>query len=118
GLEVALCLALLALSSPTATAIDRIQIARLCARVENDWVGARTGLLDQLASLYGQADAALRIDFRTLRIDPVPLRLGGWRVVVLASGERHSHAGSLYNQRRAECARAAELLGVDSLRDA
>jgi galactokinase len=117
ALEVALCLALLALGN-SSVKIDRIEIARLCARVENDWVGARTGLLDQLASLYGQADTALRIDFRALSIDPVPLRLGGWRIVVLDSGERHTHASSLYNQRRAECARACELLGVESLREA
>jgi galactokinase len=98
--------------------LPRIEIARLCARVENDWVGAHTGLLDQLASLYGQPDAALRIDFRTLQVEPVPLLLGGWRLVVLDSGERHKHASSGYNQRRAECARACQLLGVPSLRDA
>jgi galactokinase len=142
ALEVALCLALADLGSRAATAhrtatagddssddepargedraeqLPRVEIARLCARVENDWVGAHTGLLDQLASLYGQPHAALRIDFRTLRVEPVPLLLGNWRLVVLDSGERHLHASSGYNQRRAECARACELLGVPSLRDA
>jgi galactokinase len=117
ALEVALCLALLALSGQTEPP-DRIALARLCARVERDWVGARTGLLDQLASLYGEREHALLIDFATLAIEPVPLRLGEWRLVVLDSGERHSHASSGYNQRREECARAAELLGVGTLRDA
>jgi galactokinase len=98
--------------------LSRIDIARLCSRVENDWVGAHTGLLDQLASLYGEPDAAVYIDFRTLTVEPVPLVIGDWRLVVLDSGERHLHASSGYNQRRAECARACELLGVDSLRDA
>ena len=56
--------------------------AELCARVENDWVGAQTGMLDQLASLYGAVDTALCIDFKTLRIEQVPLRLDGWRFVV------------------------------------
>ncbi len=101
-----------------ATRLSRIDIARLCARVENDWVGAQTGLLDQLASLYGEPDAAVYIDFRTLTVEPVPLVLGDWQLVVLDSGQRHLHASSGYNQRRAECARACELLGVDSLRDA
>jgi galactokinase len=123
ALEVALVLALLDLGSEPASAsplerIDRTELAQLCARVERDWVGARTGLLDQLASLYGTSDTALCIDFRSLRVDPVPLRLGRWRLVVLDSGERHSHASSGYNQRREECARACELLGVPSLRDA
>jgi galactokinase len=119
ALEVALCLALLELSPrPDGEALDRIAIARLCARVENRWVGAQTGLLDQLASLYGQPHSALCIDFRTLAVEPVPLPLGDWQLVVLDSGERHAHASSGYNQRRAECARACELLGLPSLRDA
>jgi galactokinase len=118
ALEVALCLALLALREDPADVPDRIELARLCARVERDWVGAETGLLDQLASLCGQRDAALLIDFATLAIEPVPLRLEGWRLVVMDSGEPHAHARSGYNQRRAECRRACELLGVSSLREA
>jgi galactokinase len=86
--------------------------------VEGDWAGAQTGLLDQLASLCGARERALRIDFQTLAIDPVPLRLDGWRLVVLDSGERHVHASSSYNERRAECARACRLLDVESLREA
>jgi galactokinase len=117
ALEVALCLALLALLGRADA--DRVDLARLCSRAENDWVGARTGLLDQLASLYGEPDTALCIDFRALEIDPVPLRIeGGWRLVTLDSGERHANASSAYNERRAECARACELLGLDSLRQA
>ncbi len=85
--------------------------ARLCSRVENDWVGAHTGLLDQLASLCGAPDAAVLIDFLTLELEPVPLVLDGWSLAVLDSGERHAHASSGYNERRAECARACELLG-------
>lgn len=116
AMEVALCLALIGLcdSAP----LDRTEIARLCARVEHDWVGAQTGLLDQLACLYGAPDTALRIDFRSLSVAPVPLSLGEWRLVVLDSGERHSHASSGYNERRRECAQACRLLGIRSLRDA
>lgn len=123
ALEVALCLALMDLGSHKSASeqrqpLSRIEIARLCARVENDWVGAQTGMLDQLASLYGAVDTALCIDFKTLQIEQVPLRLDGWRFVLVNSGERHANASSGYNERRAECRRACELLGVDSLRDA
>jgi galactokinase len=122
ALEVALCLGLIGLaagpaSGPVPESCDRIALARLCARVEHDWVGAHTGLLDQLASLYGAPDTALCIDFRAITIEPVPLRLDGWRLFVLDSGERHVHASSGYNERREECARACELLGVSSLRE-
>jgi galactokinase len=138
ALEVALCLTLLALAGaplealggeraaaePRAGLIEsaagarRLEIARLCARVENAWVGAQTGLLDQLASLFGRRDAALLIDFQTLHIQAVPLTLGDWRLVVLDSGQRHEHSAGDYNQRRAECARACELLGIESLSQA
>jgi galactokinase len=117
AVEVALCLALKALAGACEPA-DPVALARLCSRIENDWVGARTGLLDQLASLLGVEGHALRIDFRTLEIRPVPLRLDGWRLVTVDSGERRSLAASGYNERRAETERARRLLGLDSLREA
>jgi galactokinase len=116
ALEVALALALTELAG--AEEADRLELAKLCSRIENDWVGARTGLLDQIASLFGEPDRAMRIDFRSLEVTPVALELGGHRLVTLDSGESHSHAGSGYNERRAECARACELLGISSLREA
>jgi galactokinase len=122
ALEVALCLALLAIADLAPP--DRLDLARLCSRVENKWVGAQTGLLDQIASLFGEPESALRIDFQSLEVTPVALELDGYRLVTLDSGERHANAGGDddtaggYNQRRAECVRAAELLGVESLRDA
>jgi galactokinase len=116
ALEVALCLALVALTG--AEPPDGRTLARVCSRAENKWVGAQTGLLDQLASLFGQRGAALRVDFRSLEIEPVPFELGEWQLVTLDSGERHANARSGYNERRAECARACEALGIPSLRDA
>ncbi|HZE06900.1 MAG TPA: galactokinase family protein, partial [Solirubrobacteraceae bacterium] len=102
ALEVALVLALLAVSG--APEPDRMDLARLCSRIENDWVGAQTGLLDQIASLFGEPDRALRIDFRSLEVTPVALSLGDFKLVTLDSGEEHKLAGSGYNERRAECA--------------
>ena len=81
-------------------------------------MGAETGLLDQLASLLGEEGSALRIDFKTLDIEPVPLELGGWQLVTADSGAAHSHAEGGYNERRAECRAAAEALGVEHLSDA
>jgi galactokinase len=116
ALEVALVLALLSVAGVPEP--DRIELAKLCSRIENDWVGARTGLLDQIASLCGERDRALLIDFQTLDVRRVILELGRFKLVTLDSGEEHTHAGSGYNERRAECARAASELGVSTLRDA
>jgi len=116
ALEVALCLALLGLAGEEGA--DRIALARLCSRVESDWVGAHTGLLDQLASLLGEAGHATRLDFRVLDARHVPLEPGRWRLVVVDSGQARDHAGSGYNERRRECGEAAERLGLTSLRDA
>jgi galactokinase len=119
ALTVALALALLELSGEGGAAeMDRIAVANLCSRVENRWAGANTGLLDQIASLFGAAETALCIDFRSLEVEPVPLDSRGWRFVIADSGERHAHASSGYNERRAECAEACTLLGLDSLRNA
>ena len=98
ALEVALCLALLAVADQEPP--ERLELARLCSRVENEWVGAQTGLLDQIASLFGQPESAMRIDFRSMEVTPVALELDGYRLVTLDSGERHANAGGGRLRRR------------------
>jgi galactokinase len=115
ALEVALCLALLALAD--ADVVPPWPLARICSRVENEWVGAQTGLLDQLASICGRERAAMLIDFHSGVIEPVALELGDWRLVTVDSGERHEHAASGYNERRRECAEACAALRIASLRE-
>jgi galactokinase len=116
ALELALCLALVALAG--AEPPELVELARLGQRIEHDWVGAQTGLLDQLASLSGATGQAVLIDFRTLEIEQLPLQLGEHRLVTLFSGEAHANAASGYNRRREECVEAAHRMGVESLRDA
>ncbi len=116
ALEVALTLAMCAVSGSEPP--ERMELAKLCSRIENDWVGAQTGLLDQIASLFGEESHALRIDFDALTVDPVILELGDFSLITLDSGERHSNAGSGYNERRSECRQACQRLGLSSLREA
>ncbi len=118
--SAALCVALaLALCEAAGAGAPKpLELARLCARVENDWAGAETGLLDQLASLLGEEGHAVRLDMRSFDARPVELALGGHTLAVLDSGASRDLAASGYNERREECRRAAEQLGVDSLRDA
>jgi galactokinase len=115
ALEAALALALISLGQVRLE--DPLDLARLCSRVEHDWVGAQTGLLDQLTVLCAREGHALALDLRALSLQHVPLQLGEWRLVTLDSGARHANATSGYNERRSECAHAAHLLGRESLRD-
>jgi galactokinase len=116
ALEMSLCLALVELAG--AEPPQTIALARLGQRIEHQWVGAQTGLLDQLASLSGSAGHAVLIDFRSLELEPLPLELGDHTLVTLSSGEPHANAASGYNRRREECIEAAHRMGVESLRDA
>jgi galactokinase len=117
--SAALCVALVLTLCAAAGAgpLAPAELARLCSRIENDYTGAETGLLDQLASILGEEGRAIRLDMRTLASEPVELDLGGHLLAVLDSGASRSLARSGYNERRKECRRAAELLGVESLRD-
>jgi galactokinase len=116
ALETALCIALLGLSRTPEP--ERRELARLCSRIEHKWAGAETGLLDQMASLFGREGHAMLLDCRVLSVEHVPLHLGGWRLCVADSKARHEHAGSGYNDRRRECEEACRALGIESLRDA
>jgi galactokinase len=95
------------------------QLARAGQRAENEVVGAPTGIMDQYASLLGAADGAVFLDCRTqeARIVPLRLREAGLELVLLDTGERHSHAAGGYAARRASCEKAARELGVPALRD-
>ncbi|OBI45635.1 galactokinase [Mycobacterium kyorinense] len=99
--------------------IDRMEQARLAQRAENDYVGVPTGLLDQLASLFGARSTALLIDFRELTVAPVAFDPGpcGVALLLIDSRARHTHAGGEYADRRASCERVAAQLHVASLRD-
>jgi galactokinase len=116
ALCTALALALLALAGRSEP--DRRELARLCSRVESEWVGAQTGLLDQLATLLGREGHALLLDCRDLSVQQVPLDLHGWSLAVSESGQPRELAASGYNERRRECQDACRLLGVRTLREA
>jgi galactokinase len=116
ALSVSLCLALCGVAG--AEPPGRLELARLCSRIERDWCGADTGLLDQLASLCGERGRALRIDMRGPELRTVPLSLEDHALATLDSGAPRSLAASGYNQRREECRAACRVLGIDSLRDA
>lgn len=95
--------------------LDDVELAKLAQRAEIEYAGVRCGILDQMASSLGRANQMLFLDTRTLERKLLPLPAG--ELIVLDSGIARTLATSGYNERRAECERAAAMLGVKALRD-
>jgi galactokinase len=103
SLELALCLAFLELAHHT---LDGTEMALLCQRAENEFVGAHCGIMDQFVAVHGRKNHALLLDCRSLtyRHQPIPPEI---RLVLCNTMVRHSVAGGEYNLRRHECETAA-----------
>ncbi len=98
-----------------------MQLALLCQRAENRYVGVNCGIMDQFASACGQRDRLLLLDCRSLEYRLLPLP-EGVDIIIADTTVRHSHVTGAYNQRRAACEEAVHLLrekmpGIRSLRD-
>jgi galactokinase len=91
-------------------------MAKAGQSVENDWLGLRTGIMDQMISASGIENRALMIDCRTLETETAPLP-EGTVVVILDTSTRHQLVDSKYNERREQCEAAAKHFGVSALRD-
>jgi galactokinase len=118
AVEVATACALTANSGLT---IDRRELALLCQKAENEFVGAHVGIMDQFVSLFGQAQHALMLDCRSLDFKLLPLP-DTVNVVICNTMVKHELASSAYNERRAQCEAgvkrlAQSLPGVKALRD-
>lgn len=95
---------------------DAASMARLGQRAENDWVGVRCGIMDQMISAAGRAGHALLIDCRSLHTEAVPFPTGAV-VVVLDTATRRGLVDSAYNERRGQCEAAGRAFNVSALRD-
>jgi galactokinase len=98
-----------------------MELALLCQRAENAYVGVNCGIMDQAASACGELDRVLCLDCRSLeyRALPLPERVA---IIVADTGVRHALSTSAYNTRRASCEDAVRILrqdlpGITALRD-
>lgn len=114
SLGVALALGLAALGGELAP--DRQTLARIAQWAEHNYVGCACGIMDQIASAYGQPDCAVLLDCRNLEVQPVAFP-GDAAIMVVPSGVARGLVDSAYNERRAQCTLAAEHYGVSALRD-
>ena len=101
---------------------DRKDLARLCQRAENEFVGVNCGVMDQFVSLHAESRHAVLIDCRCLTHRFLPLDTSRFRVLVCNTMVKHELGDSSYNERRASCEAAARVLStqwaqVKQLRD-
>jgi galactokinase len=104
--------------------LDRRELALLCQRAENRFVGVNCGIMDQFVSIHAERQHALLLDCRSLEHRQLPLDTSAVRVVVCNTMVHHELGSSAYNERRSRCEEAARLLneaaggGIRQLRDA
>lgn len=108
AIEVASALALLANSSLT---MDRVELAKLCRRAENEFVGVRVGIMDQFISCCGHAGHALMLDCRSLEFRLLPL-LEDVSLVICNTMVKHELGSGEYNVRRAQCEEGVRILSL------
>jgi galactokinase len=97
--------------------VPKLELALACQRAEQRATGVPSGLMDQLAALFGEEGHALLIDCRTNDVQPVRLP-SELALLVVHSGLPRRLETSAYVERRRECERVARALGLTSLRDA
>ena len=102
--------------------MDRPELALLCQRAENEFVGARCGIMDQFVSCLGQAGSALFIDCRSLGYRALPLNRPDVQIVVCDTEVKRTLVASEYNLRREQCEQGVAMLkqhlpGITALRD-
>ena len=98
------------------------EIALLCQRAENEFIGVKSGIMDQMAVAACTADHALLLDCRDLSMRQVPFKLRDYALVVTDSAAPRELASSAYNERRAQCEEGLRIMqrkvpDAQSLRD-
>ncbi len=107
----------IALSTIAGCEIEPEPLALLCQRAENEYVGMNCGIMDQFASVFGRSGHAMWLDCRSRERRIVPMQSDEARFVVCDTNKPRELVDSAYNERRATCERAAEILGARALRD-
>lgn len=111
ALEVLMAYIVLYLENPDkCEEIDRVEVSRLCQKVENKFIGVNCGIMDQFAVCLGKKDNAILLDCNSLYYEYAPLKLGNYSLVIMNTNKRRELADSKYNERRAECEKALEII--------
>jgi len=105
----------IALASLAGRVIDAWGLARIGQQAEHEFAGVRSGIMDQFASVFGQAGHALFLDCASLEWRPIPV--GPAEFLICNTKAKHDLADGEYNRRRQECEQAAAYFGRRALSD-
>lgn len=97
------CATAYALAQLNEISISSMDLALVAQKAEHDFAGVKCGIMDQFASVFGKKDYAMMLDCQTLAHEYIPLKLDGYKLVLLNTNVKHSLSDSAYNQRRAQC---------------
>lgn len=98
------------LSQLTGSEISTKDLAYLCQRMENHFIGVNTGIMDQTAVGFGEEDHAILLNCQTFDIERIPLNLGDYKIIITNTNKRRGLADSKYNERRLECEKGLGIL--------
>ncbi|MGG3467573.1 galactokinase [Neobacillus pocheonensis] len=86
--------------------IPRIDLIKLGKKVENEFIGVNSGIMDQFAIGMGMKDAGILLDCQTLKYEYAPIHLENHKILIMNTNKRRELADSKYNERRSECEEA------------
>ena len=117
------CATAYALSQMHQLLVSNMDLALIAQKAEHEFAGVNCGIMDQFASVFGKQDYAMMLDCRSLAHEYIPLKLDGYKLVLLNTNVRHSLSDSAYNDRRAQCEQGVAWIkahhpSVEFLRDA
>ncbi|MGE6598966.1 galactokinase [Bacillus proteolyticus] len=86
--------------------VTRLELVKMGKKVENEFIGVNSGIMDQFAIGFGEKDRAILLDTNTLKYEMVPVVLDDYAIVIMNTNKRRELVDSKYNERRAECEEA------------
>lgn len=90
--------------------LDRIDLVKIGKKVENEFIGVNSGIMDQFAIGMGKKDSGIFLDCQTLEYEYAPITLENHQIVIMNTNKRRELADSKYNERRSECEKALSIL--------
>jgi galactokinase len=116
------CATAFALNEIFKLGLPKSELTFIAQKAEHEFAGVRVGIMDMFASVFGKKDHVIKLDCQSLEYEYVPLKMDGFKIVLLNTNVKHSLGSSEYNTRRQQCEQGVKLVkehvpNVNSLRD-